>query len=203
MDAKRTLLSLDLSTTCTGFSIFDVESGSLVRYGSIKPSTKGGVAKMIYPKQQLTKMVDIANQLLTLIEGVKPTHIVIEEIAGSKNRLGQKTLDGLHFVVALVLEEYLSIVKYYDVSGAVGWRKHLEIRLSDADKAANKEARTLNKRLARAQQLPITSWKHLSCRYANQKFGTAFDFEQRETDADMADSICMGYAFLTFTLRKS
>lgn len=197
MDASKTLLSLDMSTTCTGWSLFNIVDKTLVTYGLIKPSTKGGIAKMTYPKQQLKKMLDIGNQLLALIQLYNPQTIVIEEIAGSKNRLGQKTLDGLHFIVAMIIEPFLDRVRYYDVTGAVGWRKHLDLRLSDADKLANTEARKLNKKLASSQQLPIVTPKHLACRHANRHFGLVLDCEERTTDGDLADSISMGDAFLT------
>lgn len=197
MDAERLLLSLDMSTTCTGWSVFGIGSRKLYDRGLIKPSTKGGVAKLTYPRQQLTKMVDIAGQILTLIQQYNPHAIVIEEIAGSKNRMGQKTLDGLHFVVAWVIEDYLDRVRYYDVTGAVGWRTHLQLRLSDADKYANKEAKVLNKKLSAAQRIPIIGPKHLACRHANAKFDTGLNFDTRETDGDLADSISMGDAFLT------
>lgn len=197
-DEGKILLSLDMSTTCTGWSTFDIGTKKLLQHGIIKPSTKGGVAKMLYPKQQLTKMIDIGEQLANLIRNMKPHCIVIEEIAGSKNRMGQKTLDGLHFVVAWIIEEYLPIVRYYDVSGSSGWRTHLQMRLSDADKLANKEARTINKKLSRAQQIPIISWKHLSCRFANSQHGLSLNFDTAETDGDIADSVSIGTAFLKF-----
>lgn len=198
MDTERVLLSLDMSTTCTGWSVFGVDSKKLLARGLIKPSTKGGVAKMVYPRQQLTKMIDIGTQLLSLIENYKPCVIVIEEIAGSKNRLGQKTLDGLHFVVAWIIQNYLDIVRYYDVTGSDGWRTHLKLRLSDADKYANKEAKVLNKKLAASQRIPIIGPKHLAVRHANARFELGLNYDASETDGDLADSISMGDAFLTF-----
>lgn len=198
MDAEKTLLSLDMSTTCTGWALLGVDSHKLIQRGLIKPSTKGGVAKMDYPKQQLTKMRDIAAQILSLIQNLKPHVIVIEEIAGSKNRMGQKTLDGLHFIVAYAIEDYLPIVRYYDVTGASGWRTHLQLRLSDADKLANKEAKTLNKKLAASQRIPIIGPKHLACRFANATFGTQLNCDTAETDGDQADAISMGYSFLKY-----
>lgn len=198
MAANGVLLSLDMSTTCTGWSVFEIESKRLIARGIIKPSTKGGIAKMAYPRQQLMKMIDIGYQLLTLIENVKPSCIVIEEIAGSKNRLGQKTLDGLHYVVAWVIEDYLSIVRYYDVTGASGWRTHLRLRLSEADKLANKEAKSLNKKLAASQRIPIIGPKHLAVRHVNARFELGLNYDTCETDGDQADSIGMGDAFLTY-----
>lgn len=202
MDASNMLLSLDMSTTCTGWSLFDLKDSTLITQGLIKPSTKGGVNKMTYPKQQLTKMVDIAGQLLALIQLYNPKFIVIEEIAGSKNRMGQKTLDGLHFIVVKEIEAYLGRVHYYDVTGSEGWRTNLQLRQSDADKLQNKEAKKLNKKLPPAQRLPVVTPKTLACRYANSRFGLSLDSDTRETDGDLADSISMGAAFLQFRLPK-
>lgn len=197
-ETEKVLLSLDMSTTCTGWSLFGLESKKLLQSGLIKPSTKGGVAKMLYPKQQLTKMIDIAGQILQLITNFNPACIVIEEIAGSKNRMGQKTLDGLHFIVAWVIQDYLDRVRYYDVTGNAGWRFHLQLKLDDADKAANKEAKVLNKKLSASQRIPIIGPKHLACRYANRLYGTQLNCDTAETDGDLADSISMGSAFLKY-----
>ena len=202
---NRVLLSLDMSTTCTGFAVFDMDSRALIFRGVLKPSTKGGVAKMSYPKQQLTKMIDLSKQILDLIAVHKPTAIVIEEIAGSKNRLGQKTLDGLHFIVAYFLElnGWLSLVNYYDVTGADGWRTHLKLRLSEADKLHNKEAVKLNKKLAPSQRIPKVGPKHLACRYANAHYGVSLNCDTAETDGDIADAICIGAAFLSFRCART
>lgn len=197
MDAKI-LLSLDMSTSCTGWSLFEIETGALLTHGLIKPSTRGGIAKMTYPRQQLMKMLDISAQIEQLILTHNPSIIVIEEIAGSKNRMGQKTLDGLHFIVVMAIEKFLDQVRYYDVTGSNGWRTHLKLRLSDADKLANKEAKKLNKKLAASQRMPVVTPKHLACRHANARFNLALDYDSRETDGDLADSISMGDSFLTF-----
>lgn len=202
MDVRK-LLSLDMSTTCTGWALFDAETHALIETGRLRPTTKGGINKLPYPKQQLAKMVDLGNQIFDLIQHTKPHIIVIEEIAGSKNRLGQKTLDGLHYIVAWIIESYLDIVSYYDVTGAEGWRTHLQLRQSDADKASNKEAKKLNKKLAPSQQLPIIGPKHLAARYVNSKFGMSLDVDTNVTDADIGDAVAMGHAFLLFRFAKN
>lgn len=202
MDAQRKLLSLDMSTTCTGYALFDLETGTLLTYGKLYPKTSGPVAKMTYPRQQLTKMRDLAGQMRTIIEEHNPEKIVIEEIAGSKNRLGQKTLDGLHYIVAYAIEEYLDRVSYYDVTGANGWRTHLQLRLDDADKLANKEAKVLNKKLKASQRLPIVGPKHLAQRYVNKLYNLTLNVDEDETDADVGDAVGMGSAFMRFKCKK-
>lgn len=199
---NRTLLSLDMSTTCTGWSFFNIDDHSLISYGTLKPSTKG-ISKLIYPRQQLTKMIDLSLQMRNLIESLKPTHIVIEEIAGSKQRLGQKVLDGLHWIMLMHNQEYIDIITYYDVSGENGWRTNLGLKLTDADKLANKEAKKLNPQLGRGiSKMPVYTPKDLAARYANQRFGLALDVQLNQTDADVADSVSMGSAFIQFKCPK-
>lgn len=199
---NKSLLSLDLSTSCTGYAVLDIQSGILLAHGKLKPKVPG-LAKMKYPRQQLEKMLNLSEQIVQVIENYRPHQIVIEEIAGSKNRLGQKTLDGLHFIVVYHIQKYLDIVHYYDVTGLDGWRKHLNLVLSDADKEANKEARSLNKKLSKSQQIPIIGPKHLSCRHANKCFNMNLNFDLDETDADIADAVSMGDAFLKYIAQKS
>lgn len=194
---SRILLSLDLSTTCTGWSVFDIEQTKLITYGTLKPSTKG-ISKMVYPLQQLTKMIDLSYQVRTLIHQYKPTHIVIEEIAGSKQRLGQKVLDGLHWIVLMHIQEFIPLITYYDVTGSDGWRNHLGLRLTEQDKLCNKEAKKMNKDLAPKSRLPIYDAKDLACRYANETFGLSLDPQTNQYDADVGDSVSMGAAYIKF-----
>lgn len=198
----KTLLSLDLSTTCTGWSVFNIETKELVTYGTLKPSQKG-LSKLVYPRQQLTKMIDLGYQIRSLVDNYKPTHIVIEEIAGSKQRLGQKVLDGLHWIVLQINPEIIDIVSYYDVTGHDGWRTHLNLRLSDADKLANKEAKKINPTLGKGvSKLPIYDAKDLACRYVNNKYGLSLDPQTNQYDADVGDSISIGDSWLLFRCPK-
>lgn len=189
----KILLSLDLSTTCTGFSVFNIETKELIQYKAIKPE-KISLKNMDYPEKQLIKMVAFAEQLAKEIYNLNPDFIVIEEIAGASQRLGQKVLDGFHWLVLERIPDYLKKLEYYDVTGANGWRTHLGLRLSEEDKLKNKEAKILNKKYS--PKIPIIGPKHLACRFANRVFKLNLDVDQESTDADIADSVCMGYAFL-------
>lgn len=201
------LVSLDLSTTCTGYAIFDIESKSLLEYDILKPKVKG-ITKMKYPKQQLLKMISLSEQINDLLAEIQPEKIVIEEIAGgAKARLTQKTLDGFHYILAhfLLIKGWpIEDIYYYDVSGDKGWRTpDLDLKLTPQDKINNKEHRALNKTLSKGNtKLPIIGFKHLSCRYANQTFGLDLNVDQNKTDGDKADAICMGHAFLLYRYNK-
>lgn len=192
------VLSIDMSTTCTGWSVFN-DSKELLKYGIIKGKSKKQKSKW---NELLTKMKTMAVEIKEVIDLEHPDFIVIEEIAGSKNRIGQKTLDMMHGILWMFIEEYLDRVYYYDVTGNKGWRTQLGLRLDDADKLANKEARDLNKRLDSRQKLPIIGPKHLSCRFASRQFNLDLDCDKRKTDGDIADSVSMGYAFLKFIYHK-
>ena len=196
-----------MSTTCTGYSVFDIETKKLITYGIIKPRVPL-VSKMKYPRRQLEICRNLREQIGDLISQLDSSDnvniIVIEEIAGSKNRLGQKTLDILHGIVwdGLCKRGYLERVCYYDVSGSKGWRTDLKLRLSDADKANNKEARLLNKKIQKGtRKLPIIGPKHLAAEYVNRRYGTLFDVDLNSRDNDLADSIAIGSAFLQFRLK--
>lgn len=196
------LLSLDLSTTCCGWSVFEIETRKLVTYGILKPSTKG-LYKMEYPKQQLTKMIDLSFKLLSLIENYKPHRIVVEEITGSRQRLGQKVLDGIHWLFLYHAQKFIDIISYYDVSGIDGWRTNLGLRLTEADKLNNKESKKINKLLARGSRpLHIVDAKDLACRYVNSIYGLNLNAEVNQYDSDVADSVSMGDAFLRFRYPK-
>lgn len=192
----KVLLSLDMSTTCTGWSVFDVETKTLVSYGTIKGKNVKDTSSY---RALLKKMELISFEIRQLILNYKPTYIVIEEIAGSKNRIGQKTLDMLHGIVWKAIDEFLDIVDYYDVSGIRGWRTDLGLKLTDADKLSNKEAKKLNPKLGKGvSKLPIYGPKDLAARHANRKYGLNLDPQMRQFDADIADSVSMGDAWLTF-----
>lgn len=200
----RTLLSIDLSTTCTGYALFDKDSEKLLEHDIIRPKVKG-VTKFQYPNRQLRIMIDVSQKIVEMIKSQPqlPETIVIEEIAGSKNRIGQKTLDGVHWILMDALNdlELIDRVVYYDVTGKDGWRYHLNIKLNEADKKNNKKNRKMNKELSKGtSKLPVVGWKHLACRYANEKYGLDLNVESNKFDGDRADAICMGDAYLTVVL---
>lgn len=194
------LLALDVSTKSTGFSFFDIETKTLLRYGNITAKLKGLNAK-VYPEKQLLTMKEMSKNICEILNQEKevPTQIVIEEITGGINRLTQKVLDACHFILLNDLNDLNLIdrVVYFDCTGLEGWRFHLGLRLSDGDKLQNKEAKELNKKIARGiPKIPIIGPKHLACRFVNHHYGMNLDFNADETHGDIADSICMGHAYL-------
>jgi hypothetical protein len=189
------LLALDLSTTCTGYAVFDRENRTLKDYGKIIPEKIQRSKSLKSYATALIKMRSISDQIVELIQEVNPKIIVIEEICKGSSRLGQKTLDGLHYVVLdkLLLED-LKRVTYMDV---IDWRGRLGIRLSEQDKLQNKFNRKNNKLAGkRGTKLPIWTYKHKAQQWVNRKFKLNFDVIKNPTDADICDAICVGYAYL-------
>lgn len=190
------LLSLDLSTTCTGWAKWDIKRKRLLSYGKLKPLVKNpkkkGVPLLEYPFIQLLKMQDLSEQIKTLITD-DISHIVIEEVNQGKNRIGQKVLNGLHWILLERLKSGdLKKVSFCDSDGKVGWRSGLKLVLSDADKLYNKSVKKLNKDIKGKKVQKITL-KTLSCRFANREFGLDLNAERDIADADMADAINLGY----------
>ena len=193
------ILTLDLSTSATGWAIFQVDDKSLIDYGVIKPSMKG-LRSLEYPRQQLKKMQDIAAQVLAKVESVtRLTRIGIEEVNKSRiaGRLSQKVLDALHFVVLDRIEPKIDLVVYKDSDGATGWRTDLGLVLTPNDRELNKQRKAYNKKRAKGMPIkPVITKKHLACRYVNAAYSMSLDCDERPTDGDVADAIGLGHALL-------
>jgi hypothetical protein len=193
------VLALDMSTTCTGYALYD--GSKLLTHGHIKAKVPG-ITKLKYPEKQLKVCKAMAQEIRNVYDKMCTNYflvdiIVIEEINKHKNRLSGKTLDILHGFVWEQFKSMLTMLVYMDSDGMSGWRTRLNFRLSDADKLQNKEARKLNKNLAKGtKKIPIINKKHLACRYANRTYGTDLDCDERTTDGDVADAIGLGSAFV-------
>lgn len=194
-----TLLSLDLSTTSTGWAEF--EDDKLKDYGIIKPKLERGKGKAPYPLIQLYKINSIVKQILEKTKEKKFDVILIEEINRGKNRLGQKTLDGLHWLLIECFwqEGELHKVKFFDSDGANGWRSKngLKLQLTPQDKLVNKERRQLNKKLAKNEKLPLITQKTLSCRFVSKEYNLNFS----EKENDITDAIGLGHFYIHKVLK--
>lgn len=206
----RKLLCIDLSTTCTGWAVFCLDTKKLLDYGTIKPDKKG-MSKLDYPTKQLRVMQSIASQIMSLvyridgfaIDGSKNEikMILIEEVNRHKSRMSGKTLDGMHWILMDALANdrdtnYIARVRYRDSDGETGWRQRLNLRLSENDKKLNAERNKMNKKLKAKDQFPIINKKHLAARYVNSKLGLGFDVDQNATDNDIVDAIGLGLSEL-------
>lgn len=190
---QELLLCFDLSTTCSGWALFDVNTKALLDCGVIKGSEKG-LSKLIYPKRQLAKMEMISDKLENIVKSIDPDFIAIEEINLGKNRLGQKTLDGLHWVFLQRIRDHRAKIIYKDSDGKTGWRKDLNHNLTKLDKEKNKEIRTFNKKVKKDQQKSVITKKHITARWVNATFKRNFDVDKVAYHADICDAIGCGFA---------
>lgn len=196
------LLCLDLSTTCSGWAFY--VGDKLKASGAIKPQVKG-ISKLRYPDAAYARIVDISDKIKNLVAEHEPDKILIEEVNRGINRIAQKSLDALHFFIIdrlmLLDSNLISKIAYIDSNGKRGWRPTLGLKLDDQDKEYNKQARDYNKKYAKdikkgeKSLKDIIDWKHLSIRHVNKRLKLKLDINN-VGDADIADAICLGLAFL-------
>lgn len=193
------LLSLDISTSCTGYAVYDRETKQLLKSGRIKPQVPG-LHKMKYPKAALFTLTDMANKISSLYLEVKPDWVVIEEVNRGINRIGQKSLDACHFFVLSLFNMHdpasIDHLTYVDSNGKKGWRGMLGLKLSDQDKQVNAEIRNQNRKRKKSQKAPVIDWKVLAQRYVNTHFKTQFNVWENNGDDDEVDAIALGHAFV-------
>jgi hypothetical protein len=194
---ERRLLALDLSNKCSGWALFDLDTKKLIKCGFISSSEKG-ISTLKYPKNALEKCIRMSADVQKLITELAPEQLVIEEVNRGISRIGQKSLDALHFFVLFELRKsfpnLLDSLAYLDSNGTTGWRTVLKMKLSDADKKHNLQARKNNKK-SKVKQ-PVINWKHLAARFVNDRYDLGLDVDERESDGDVADAICVGVVYL-------
>ncbi len=198
------LLSLDLSTSATGWAKFCMTTGLLLAFGVILPEFKNPKKLLSYPQLHVIKFRQLADKVIELIDA-SVKKIVIEEINRGKNRLGQKVLDGFHFVLLERMSwDVAQLVTFRDSDGSTGWRsaQGLKLQLTTLDKEQNKERKKLNKRIGRGQKkLALITQKTLACRFVNKAYDLKLDCDVEETDGDKADAIGLGHFYLNKVLK--
>lgn len=194
---KRFLIAIDLSSSCTGWAVFDIQKKELLEYGNVKLSLKG-ISTLAYPHAPLAKIKRMATDVVEIIKRYEADLqlIGVEEVNRGIARFSQKTLDGAHWFFLEYLGGLIDVVVYRDTDGKDGWRTQLGHRLSDEDKLHNKEARVYNKGRPKADQFPIYAAKHITERWVNKKFNLSLDIEKVAGDSDIADAIGLGWALV-------
>lgn len=177
------ILALDISSK-TGYSVF--QDGHLTDYGQVRveienfnvndyPEKAPG-----YPFNLMSSSKRMSELIIELERTHDPDLVVIENTVRGKNRHTQRFLEFIHCHVLGSLRSRREQIKYLDPSE---WRSVLSIRLSKDDKKNNSN-------VSRGLKRGRIGKKHLSVRYANQKFGMALKLK----DNDTADAICLGWA---------
>lgn len=186
-----TLLTLDLSTANTGWALFNLATGELVKSGDIKSNGPKKAMKWTQHKRAHHTIIMMAELVSALVIELNPDKILIEQINRGMNRISQKTLDGVHWALLEYLrvksDHWLEIIEFCDT---IAWRGGLGLKLSDADKEVNKIARAEKKRKKKTgASTEIVDWKVLACRYIKSDLGLDFN---PKTQNDIADAICLG-----------
>lgn len=192
------LLALDLSTSATGWALFNRETKQLLDFGHFEPELPAGYTKLKYPTLPLLKMQNLTSQIKSFLD-VQPeiSHIAIEEINRGVSRMGQKVLDGFHFILLDRLQAQIPQIQFRDSDGKTGWRPALGLVMGEMDKKLNVERKKRNKVTPKGiKKLHIITKKDLACRYVNKRYGLQLDCEARETDGDRADAIGLGHSIL-------
>lgn len=195
------VLSIDLSTSSTGYAVFNRDSKKLEAHGKVRPKV-GGLHKLKYPESTLLTIRDMTAKIKELVLIINPSRLVIEEVNRGINRIGQKGLDACHFFVLdeimKVRPDLIKTLTYVDSNGRKGWRGMLGLKLSDQDKQVNAEIRLRNRRKKKTQKAPLIDWKVLAQRYVNSTFKKSFNVWENPGDNDEVDAIALGAAFVTF-----
>lgn len=188
----KKLLAIDYSTQSTGYAVFDIETKKLLLHSVIKI----GTAKVYntYPFGTLRKLEAMAEAVLAVVNNISPDLIVIEEVNQGISRMGQKTLNGGHFILLKRLTHYDGKLFFKSSDGKDGWRKELNLVLSDSDKEYNKKVREVNKKVPKELRKDPLTKKHVTARWVNQAFQKSFDVDKVSSDSDQADAIGLGYA---------
>lgn len=177
------VLGLDLSTK-TGYAVF--YKGKLIDYGRLakveiedfnvndypNKSPK-------YPKNIIIAAETVADQVMILVNKVKPDKIVIENSVKGRNRHTQRFIEYMHFCVSKALGcDFV----YMDPSE---WRSIVGMKMSNDDKKNNREVKAGKKRGK------ITK-KHLSVRLANANHNLSLKMK----DEDVADAANLAHAYV-------
>lgn len=201
----NTVLGLDLSTTSTGFALLDANTKGLLKYGFIVPTVKG-ISKLKYPRAALARIIDLAEKIVQIVDQYKPDLIVVEEVNKGKNRISQKSLDALHFFVLFYLDtkhsDLVDRLIYYDSDGRVGWRKHLNLTLTDEDKAHNAHIKTFKASRKVGKKKPKITKKHLAMRYVQSVYNLNLDIDEKVEFEDVNDAIAMTNSYLLHVHNK-
>lgn len=109
------VLAIDPSTTSTGWCIFNTDMDYYEEYGTIKPTTK----------EPIRRIIEIYKQLRELIRVWKPELVVIENLSVTRNANTTKILAGLQVQIE-ILCVWLNLL--YAIVRPSEWRKVVGIK---------------------------------------------------------------------------
>jgi Holliday junction resolvasome RuvABC endonuclease subunit len=197
MDVER-VLGLDMSTK-TGFTLLISDASGMVleEYGQIPQiHTPEGA----YPESFIIWSHAVVDEIVKVIERLKPNVLVIEETAaGSKAIYTQKILEWIHYLVAkYIVDKRLKVV--YIMTGQ--WRSEIGCSMSKEESKHNKTVKEYKKKNSTSLAYDISgkrigkiTKKHVNVRRINEIFGKYLKTPLKMKDEDAADSLGLAYAY--------
>ncbi len=185
----RKLLALDLSLSCTGYCLRDIDTHALLSYGEISPSMKG-LKGIEYPEQQILRTRQVVEQILQLIDS-EVAVISIEEVNRGIARLSHKILCQVHGILLdRMKSEDLKKVIFISSDGSDGWRSRngLKLQLTEHDRIQNKEIRKINRKIKKGKKMPLMDVKQMAVNYVNAKFDLGLTVKQNDQSDAIAQS---------------
>lgn len=117
------LVSLDTSTTSTGYAVYD--NGELVKYGCLKHDTKKRIATN-------EKMINMVMKIYELLNDIKPDFVITELTAVARNVQVQRNLT---MILGAIMGYCISHNAYYYSFRPTEWRS----LISDKNKPRKRE----------------------------------------------------------------
>lgn len=198
------ILSFDISSK-TGWALLEGDRApdavpSILERGRVTVQDLGFesvIAAGQYPWSFIDVARAMAGQIVELTRKYEPDHIVIEDTSESKNRFAQKLLEWIHFAtLTAMLAAFGGLVAEKLTYVQVGsWRSTLDLRMSKADKKNNASVSAAKRAGVSKASLGLkgkVTKKHLALRFVEEKF----KLKLKVKDNDIADSICLGTAYL-------
>lgn len=122
---NKILISLDESTTCTGYAVFD--NGKLIKHGVFSSKSKDVLERVSLIMEEIEELINI----------YKPNDMVIEDVQITMNAATAKSLLGLQFMIEVYARRNNINCKTYRTTK---WRKILGLSNSRSlDRKAKKQ----------------------------------------------------------------
>lgn len=197
MNSER-VLALDVSTkTGYAFAISSDDGIKLENYGTLEQIHQPSGD---YPGVFVDWAERCFNEIEALIKNFKPDVIVIEETSkGSKNAMSQKILEYIHYLLAHFIREK-KIRSVYILTEQ--WRRDIGCKMTDQEKARNKEVRDYKKKVFKetgvkttvaydinGKRIGLIGRKHVNIRRVSEIFEGQLKKPLKRKDEDLADGL--------------
>lgn len=149
-----------------------------------------------HPKDFISYVEDYIDQLISEIRArnwwIDLDILLLEQTNKGRDRWRQKLLEWLHFYLCKTMGYKHFEIKYIDT---MTWRKILGIKVSRKAQRENKKIREFNKEAKKKGETMIqgiTKDKDVAIEFCENNF----NLTMKKKDHNVADAICLGYAWL-------